>query len=87
MGRRPLSTCFLDDHRGQNVFGQWLPGSEATTFFVDRFTYHFRKPRRGEVIVFDTSDIERIPESSRGKFYIKRLSDWWRPDYKSSRRT
>jgi len=41
--------------------------------FVDRFTYHFRKPHRGEVIVFDTSDIERIPESSRGKFYIKRL--------------
>jgi signal peptidase I len=41
--------------------------------FVDRFTYHFRKPHRGEVIVFDTSDIELIPESSRGKFYIKRL--------------
>ena len=41
--------------------------------FVDRFTYHFRKPHRGEVIVFDTSDITRIPESSRGKFYIKRL--------------
>ncbi|HUK81124.1 MAG TPA: signal peptidase I [Verrucomicrobiae bacterium] len=41
--------------------------------FVDRFTYHFRKPKRGEVIVFDTSDIPDIPESSRGKFYIKRL--------------
>ncbi len=41
--------------------------------FVDRFTYHFRKPHRGEVIVFDTSDITLIPESSRGKFYIKRL--------------
>ena len=41
--------------------------------FVDRFTYHFRKPHRGEVIVFDTSDITHIPESSRGKFYIKRL--------------
>jgi signal peptidase I len=41
--------------------------------FVDRFTYHFRKPTRGEVIVFDTSDIPDIPESSRGKFYIKRL--------------
>lgn len=41
--------------------------------FVDRFTYHFRKPRRGEVIVFDTAHIPDIPESSRGKFYIKRL--------------
>jgi signal peptidase I len=41
--------------------------------FVDRFTYHFRKPQRGEVIVFDTTDIVDIPETSRGKFYIKRL--------------
>jgi signal peptidase I len=42
--------------------------------FVDRFTYHFRKPQRGEVIVFDTSDIEsRLLQGSRGKFYIKRL--------------
>ena len=41
--------------------------------FVDRFTYHFRKPERGEVIVFDTSEIDRLPEGSRGKFYIKRL--------------
>jgi signal peptidase I len=41
--------------------------------FVDRFTYHFRKPHRGEVIVFDTSDILKLPEGSRGKFYIKRL--------------
>jgi signal peptidase I len=41
--------------------------------FVDRFTYHFRKPNRGEVIVFLTDNIPDIPESSRGKFYIKRL--------------
>lgn len=41
--------------------------------FVDRFTYHFRKPHRGEVIVFDTANIPGIPEASRGKFYIKRL--------------
>ena len=42
--------------------------------FVDRFTYHFRKPHRGEVIVFDTSDIaSHLLDASRGKFYIKRL--------------
>ncbi len=41
--------------------------------FVDRFSYHFRKPQRGEVIVFDTSSITEIPLASRGKFYIKRL--------------
>lgn len=47
--------------------------SRGDHIFVDRFTYHFRKPHRGEVIVFDTSEIVDIPESSRGKFYIKRL--------------
>ena len=47
--------------------------SRGDHIFVDRFTYHFRKPQRGEVIVFDTTEIERLPESSRGKFYIKRL--------------
>lgn len=41
--------------------------------FVDKLSYHFRKPRRGEVIVFETGDIPDIPPASRGKFYIKRL--------------
>ncbi len=41
--------------------------------FVDKVSYHFRKPERGEVIVFETSDIADIPAQSRGKFYIKRL--------------
>ncbi len=41
--------------------------------FVDKISYHFRKPRRGEVIVFDTSHIPDVPASSRGNFYIKRL--------------
>jgi signal peptidase I len=41
--------------------------------FVDKISYHFRKPRRGEIIVFDTTHIPEIPASSRGNFYIKRL--------------
>ena len=47
--------------------------SRGDHIFVDRFSYHFRKPQRGEVIVFDTGNIPEIPSSSRGKFYIKRL--------------
>ena len=47
--------------------------SRGDHIFVDRFTYHFRKPQRGEVIVFDTTEIDKLPENSRGKFYIKRL--------------
>ena len=41
--------------------------------FVDKLSYHFRQPRRGEVIVFDTKNIPEIPSPSRGNFYIKRL--------------
>jgi signal peptidase I len=38
--------------------------------FVDRFTYNFRRPRRGEIIVFKTRD---IPQIGQDQFYIKRL--------------
>jgi signal peptidase I len=41
--------------------------------FVDKISYHFRRPERGDVIVFETGDIPDIPAPSRGKFYIKRL--------------
>jgi len=39
--------------------------------FVDRFTYNFRKPERGDIFVFETHD---LPVSSPGEFYIKRLA-------------
>lgn len=44
---------------------------------VDKFSYHFRKPERGEVFVFDTLGIRGIAERSGpqggGAHYIKRL--------------
>lgn len=44
--------------------------------FVDRVTYNFRRPWRGEVIVFETKGIpklkERIPPQDK-LFYIKRM--------------
>jgi signal peptidase I len=39
--------------------------------FVDRCTYNFRKPSRGDVFVFETHN---IPVGSPGDFYIKRLA-------------
>lgn len=39
--------------------------------FVDRFTYNFRRPDRGEIVVFKTRGIEGIPDQNQ--FYIKRL--------------
>jgi signal peptidase I len=45
--------------------------------FVDKFSYHFRKPKRGEVFVFDTLGIKGIQDYSgpqgAGSHYIKRL--------------
>jgi signal peptidase I len=38
--------------------------------FVDRLTYNFRHPERGEIIVFETTGIPPLPQ---GQFYIKRL--------------
>jgi len=46
---------------------------------VDKFSYHFRKPTRGEVFVFDTQNIVGIhgtthnKEQEAGSHYIKRL--------------
>ncbi|MEO5716073.1 MAG: signal peptidase I [Luteolibacter sp.] len=44
---------------------------------VDKFSYHFRSPKRGEVFVFDTIGIEGIQkrsgEQGAGSHYIKRL--------------
>ena len=46
--------------------------------FVDRITYNFRRPKRGEIIVFKTVNIpgmEQDPDLQNqiGQFYIKRL--------------
>ncbi len=44
---------------------------------VDKFSYHFRKPKRGEVFVFNTLEIEgilkRSGEQAAGSHFIKRL--------------
>lgn len=37
---------------------------------VDRFTYNFRRPKRGEIIVFKTKEIQGLPPDV---LYIKRL--------------
>ena len=62
-------------HKGEDVIKMRV--SAGDHLFVDRLTYNFRKPERGEIVVFET---EGIPEADREKynippdeFYIKRL--------------
>lgn len=40
--------------------------------FVDRLTYNFRRPRRGDIIVFETKHIYH-PNVPQNQYYIKRL--------------
>lgn len=39
--------------------------------FVNRMTWNFRRPRRGDVMVFSTTDINGLPQ---GTHYIKRMT-------------
>jgi len=41
--------------------------------FVDRFSYNFRRPKRGEIIVFETTGIEDMRLDQQGQYYIKRM--------------
>lgn len=43
--------------------------------FVDKFTYNFRRPQRGEVFVFSTHGIPKLNSGDTpSQFYIKRLA-------------
>jgi signal peptidase I len=57
-------------HKGDQVVR--LKTQAGDHLFVDRLTYNFRSPTRGEIVVFKTAGIqhERMPQD---QFYIKRL--------------
>jgi signal peptidase I len=80
-GRDPFTTEQLEDGRGRYILyphqtfrkGEPIVRLIDTTgdhLFVDRLTYNFRKPKRGEIIVFKTKGIEGLDQT---QFYIKRL--------------
>ncbi len=58
-------------HKGEDVIKLRVHAGDH--LFVDRLTYNFRQPRRGEIVVFDTHDIARLPPDQQNTFYIKRL--------------
>jgi signal peptidase I len=62
-------------HKGDDVVK--IAVSAGDHLFVDRVTYNFRKPTRGEIVVFETAGIPReMRELNRipgDEFYIKRL--------------
>jgi len=65
--------------KGDPILRGWIDAGDLV--LVDKVSYHFRKPKRGEVFVFDTRGIltgGRKPgpmsDQSEGTHYIKRLS-------------
>lgn len=59
-------------HKGDDVIKMEV--SAGDHLFVDRLTYNFRKPERGEIVVFETKGINNERMKQQGdQFYIKRL--------------
>lgn len=59
-------------HKGDGVLNMKIISGDH--LFIDRVTYNFRAPERGEIIVFETQGIENLPQDQQGTFYIKRLA-------------
>ena len=57
-------------HKGETVVK--MRASAGDHLFVDRLTFNFRKPERGEIVVFETKGIDH-PQMPQDQFYIKRL--------------
>lgn len=55
-------------HKGEDVIK--LRVNAGDHLFVDRMTYNFVPPSRGQIIVFETRGIDGLPQD---QFYIKRL--------------
>lgn len=68
----------FDVKKGQILAQGWVDTGDLV--LVDKFSYHFRNPRRGEVFVFETRGIEQIQSEAQnadqeaGSHYIKRLA-------------
>jgi signal peptidase I len=56
-------------HKGDDIV-KMMRVSTGDHLFVDRLTFNFRKPERGEIIVFETKGIQGLPQD---QFYIKRM--------------
>lgn len=55
-------------HKGDDIINMKVRSGDH--LFVDRLSYNFRRPERGEIIVFETKGIRGLPQD---QFYIKRM--------------
>ena len=72
----PISTDGRDKYRAGDPIARGYVDT-GDQVFVDKFTYHFRSPHRGDVFVFNTAGISAITMNDpevKSQFYIKRLA-------------
>jgi len=80
---KTITDCFHIDsarvyHTGDVIARGYVDAGDHV--FVDKVSYNFRKPARGEVFVFKTTDIPKIEADLKSQkiegsqFYIKRLA-------------
>lgn len=69
-GTNNIKLKYMDGEfqEGKTLCKGWL--SLGDHLFVDRVSFHFREPARGDITVFITTN---IPTGTKGYFYIKRL--------------
>src|SRR5262249_11626517 len=58
-------------HKGDEVLNMKIMSGDH--LFIDRVSYNFRPPDRGDIVVFETRGIDRLPVDQQDTFYIKRL--------------
>jgi signal peptidase I len=58
-------------HKGEDIVKVQIDAGDH--LFVNRLTYNFRRPERGEIVVFETHGITQLDPSQQDTFYIKRL--------------
>jgi len=76
-----LKRAGLVDGCGQATTRVFQPGEDIIKLrsisgdhlFVDRVTYNFRRPARGDIVVFETHGVTALPRDQQDTYYIKRL--------------
>jgi signal peptidase I len=66
--RQPTMRLF---QKGQDIINLRVVAGDH--LFVDRITYNFSRPHRGDVVVFETHGITRLGRDQQDTYYIKRL--------------
>jgi signal peptidase I len=76
-----LKRAGLVDEYGRRTDHVFQPGEDIIKLriisgdhlFVDRVSYNFRRPHRGDIVVFETHGITRLSPDQQNTYYIKRL--------------